>query len=145
MMRALVVLAVLLVLTAVVTLQRRRRLALLTAAGAHRLPPCTCTLRGTLSWLRLPRADTYLLDGVLVVLTINGAVRLFSRRTHAEPIPGWWFRFADVVVDEVALVNDVVTVRYSGFTRGTLTMSGLPREELQRVVRALEPGARVSA
>lgn len=138
MREVLVALALMLVLAGVAWLLRRRRVALLTAARAQRLPPCTCTLRRTLSWVRFASADAYLLDGVLVVLTFNGALRIFRDGARTEPMPGWPFRFADVVAREVTRENDEVKVTYAGFAGGTLTMRGLPHEAQQQVLRALK-------
>lgn len=126
-----------LVLFALARALKARRVRLLTAANAQALPPCSCTIRRFLSWTRLPRVDAYLLDGVLVVLTINGAIRVFKRATRTDPLPGWWFRFADVFAEDVTVENDAVTVKYSGFAKGSLTLTGLPLEAQQRVVSAL--------
>ena len=125
------------VLVALARALRARRVRLLAAANASALPTCRCTIRRFLSWVRLPRVDAYLLDGLLVVLTLNGALRVFKRGTRTDPLPGWWFRFADVFADDVTTENDEVTVKYSGFAKGSLTLSGLPHEARQRVVSAL--------
>ena len=82
-------------------------------------------------------------DGILDLIAPAAPLALIrglsaDEGARTEPMPGWPFRFADVVAREVTRENDEVKVTYAGFAGGTLTMRGLPHEAQQQVLHALK-------
>ncbi len=107
---------------------RRRIVERLSAQQAWRLPPCTAVIRRALSWVWLPGASVYVLNDGVVVLTINGALKIF--RDVAKE------RF-DCVVESASLEGEALVIRFSGFAAGSVSLKGLAAADQQRLMKAL--------
>jgi hypothetical protein len=108
---------------------RRRIIEQLAAQQAWRLPPCTAVIRRALSWVWLPRASVYVLNDGVVVLTINGGLRIF-RGAPKERL--------DCIAESVALDGEALVIRFSGFAAGSVSLKGLAVDDQRRVIDALK-------
>lgn len=107
---------------------RRRIVEQLSGQQAWRLPPCNAVIRRALSWVWLPGASVFVLNDGVVVLTINGALKIF-RGAPKE-------RF-DCAVESVALDGEALVIRFSGFAAGSVSLKRLVAADQQRIIKAL--------
>ena len=107
---------------------RRRIIKQLSAQQAWRLPPCTAVVSRTLSWLWLPRASVYVLNDGVVVMTINGALKIFRDVAKER---------RDCLVESVSLEGDALVIRFIGAVDGSVSLKGLAAADQQRIMKAL--------
>jgi hypothetical protein len=110
---------------------------------ARQLPLSGYVLKTFGSWSKGKGATAFLTPESLFLRTGPGGVQIDRKGTQPQRI-GLSLFGSRIYADQVYSDNDHLRIEFSGFVSGTLTLSGLPSEERERVASVLN-GPGVSA